>query len=111
MGYSALLVNDEQLSTAYGISGAVINVGYAVVNLIASQVIDNYKYFAQEVLFLCFLAIGILLLVLFIFRLAGTENVRIKQMMNKMKVMQQWRFGNQSSKMYVKMTKIVVIHR
>ena len=71
----ALLVNDNQLSTAYGIFGAVINVGYAVVNRIAGHVIDNYGYFAQEVFFLCFLAIGILLLVLLIFRLAGTENV------------------------------------
>ena len=65
----ALLVEDNQLLTAYGIFGAVINIGYAVVNLIAGQVIDNYGYFAQEVFFICFLAIGILLLVLLIFHL------------------------------------------
>ena len=71
----ALLVEDNQLSTAYGIFEAAQNAGYAVVNLIAGQVIDNYGYFAQEVFFLCLLAIGILLLVLFIFHLAGTENL------------------------------------
>ena len=71
----ALLVKDNQLSTAYGIFEAVLNVGYAVVNLIAGEVIDNYGYFAQEVFFLCFLAIGILLLVLLIFHLASTENL------------------------------------
>ena len=45
-----------------------------MVDLIAGQVIDNLGYFAQEVFFLCFLAIGIILLVLLIFHLAGTEN-------------------------------------
>ena len=71
----ALLVQDNQLSTAYGILEAVSHVGYAVVDLIAGQVIDNFGYFAQQVFFLCFLAIGILLLVLLIFHLAGTENL------------------------------------
>ena len=69
------LVKDDQLSTAFGIFGAVLNAGYAVVNLITGEVIDNFGYFAQEVCFLCFLAIGIVLLVLLIFHLAGTENV------------------------------------
>ena len=71
----ALLVKDNQLSTAYGILEAVSHFGYAVVDLIAGQVIDNFGYFAQEVFFLCFLTIGILLLVLLIFHLAGTENL------------------------------------
>ena len=71
----ALLVKDNQLSTAYGIFEAVANAGYTMVNLISGELIDNYGYFAQEVFFLCLLAIGILLLVLFIFHLARTENL------------------------------------
>ena len=66
---AALLVEDNQLSTAYGIFEAAQNGGYAVVNVIAGEVIDNYGYFAQEVFFICFLAIGILLLVLFMLAL------------------------------------------
>ena len=71
----ALLVKEHQLSTAYGLFEAVLNIGYAVINLIAGHVIDKYGYFAQEVIFICFQVVGILLLILLILRLLGTENL------------------------------------
>ena len=116
----ALLVQDNQLSTAYGILEAVSHVGYAVVDLIAGQVIDNFGYFAQEVFFLCFLAIGILLLVLLIFHLAGTENlVNISGWKRRNKASATNDFqnesttvevGSQSSKMFVRTVKTMVVH-
>ena len=70
----AVLVDNHLLATSYGVLEAFLSAGYAVVDLVIGQLIDKYGYFAQEVFFLCFLAIGILITVLLILRLSNTEN-------------------------------------
>ena len=71
----ALLVKEHQLATSYGILESVLNAGYAVVDIVAGQLIDNYGYTVQEVFFLCFQALGIMIILLLIFRLSGSENL------------------------------------
>ena len=71
----AMLVKEHQLATSYGILEASLNAGYAVVDIIAGQLIDNYGYAVQEIFFLCFLALGIMIIVVLIFHLFGSNNV------------------------------------
>ena len=70
----AYLVSERQIGTAFGICSSLNNLGNALTDLISGYLIDGHGYFAEELLFVCYISVGILALLLMIFLLAGENH-------------------------------------
>ncbi len=68
------LVSEHQIATAFGLGSSLINGGLAVTDLLSGYLIDHHGYFIEELLFVCFVSFGILLLYLMVFVLAGKNH-------------------------------------
>ena len=73
----AMLVDDHQLSTAYGILSSCCNIAYAMVDLISGLIIDRNGYFVLEVFLIIILSFGAVFLLLVLFCTHGTKTNKI----------------------------------
>lgn len=73
----AMLVDNHQLSTAYGILASCCNIAYAMVDLISGLIIDGSGYFVLEVFLMIILSFGAVFLLLVLFRIHGTKTNKI----------------------------------
>ena len=70
----AFLVSEKQIGTAFGLCSSLSNLCNALTDLISGYLIDSHGYFAEELLFVCYISVGILSLLLMIFLLAGENH-------------------------------------
>ena len=70
-----LLVESRLMATAYGIASSGCQLGMTVNDLVSGSLIDHYGYFVQELFFICFLSLGMLVLFVLFVRVAGTNSL------------------------------------